>query len=255
MSSTKSLAQHLIRAARGQIAKSFIETANATSQQLTRSYPPLPCFALHPHHFGRIGGNHATDTHQTTSDFDSVVPTPSDFHRHLCNRIKCAQERVILASLYIGVGSDDKFPDATLAQCKEDELLNALREASIIASVNKIQILLDANRALRKVSYTKPTNDRGINGDPSAQSHSTSSVMSRSYSAKAVHSKIHSFLNQSSKEGSGVFLFPVNNLRLCSLLPSPLGEVAGVFHVKVRTRSSFIPNQYFASSLMMSIAL
>lgn len=34
------------------------------------------------------------------------------------------------------------------------------------------------------------------------------------------------------KSNNGLFLFPVNDQRLCTILPSPLDEVAGVFHIK-----------------------
>ena len=59
---------------------------------------------------------------------------PSDFHSYLCDRIGRARDRVILASLYVGVGSgtydneDDGGGGDGTTGCREDELLRALRE-------------------------------------------------------------------------------------------------------------------------------
>jgi hypothetical protein len=51
-------------------------------------------------------------------------------------------------------------------------------------------------------------------------------------SAKAVHSRLRPLLADDDRGRSGVFLSPVNNERLRRILPSPLDEVAGVFHMK-----------------------
>ena len=61
-------------------------------------------------------------------------------------------------------------------------------------------------------------------------------------SAEAVHSRLRPLLargegsdnddDRGDRGRSGVFLFPVNNERLRRILPSPLDEVAGVFHMK-----------------------
>lgn len=220
MSSRNHLVQQLIRAARGKAHR---------SNQTGRQCPPLPCFALQSDHFGRIGSC-VNDTHAHESDATTrpTVPTPSDFHAHLCNKIRRARDRVILASLYIGVGSDgSQIPVESSGEnvCKEDELLHALNAAASNRNVKKIQILLDANRALRHVSYTT---------NRSAQSHSTASRSKKTYSAESVHNHLMPFLQRSAGiSNNGVFLFPVNDFQLCSILPSPLGEVAGVFHIKV----------------------
>lgn len=221
-SETKGLAQQLIRATRW---KALSSSANASTSHFThpKKQKHLPCFSLQRHHFGRIDSNALLNS-QTAQ---TIVPTPSDFHRHLCNKIKHARDRVILASLYIGVGSNHNKATKVMTReihCKEDDLLYALNVAAMNPSINKIQILLDANRALRKVSYTS---------SKSAQSHSADLGMDRTYSAKAVYSELATFLNKREEHGNGVFLFPVNDFKLCSILPSPLGEVAGVFHIKV----------------------
>ena len=220
MSARNHLVQQLIRAARGKAHGS-----NQTSRKRT----PLPYFALQSHHFGRIGScMKDIYAHESDATTQVTVPTPSDFHAHLCNRIRRAQDRVILASLYIGVGSDrsQKSIDSSDENvCKEDELLHALNAAASNQNIKKIQILLDANRALRHVSYTT---------SKSAQSHSTDLRSKKTYSAKSVHHRLKPFLQQNEgNRNNGVFLFPVNDFQLCSILPSPLGEVAGVFHIKV----------------------
>ena len=225
MSAKKGLLRNLLRAARGQTHSIDVQSHAKTSHVLLiKQYPPLPCFALHNHHFGRIGNSHG----DKGSDVTPSVPTPSEFHAHLCKKIRCAKDRVILASLYIGVGSDAKASDklSRVNNCKEDELLHALNIAASNPNVGKIQILLDANRAFREVSYTTKK---------SAQSHSTGYGDKKTYSAKAVYAEILPFLTKRDDNCSGVFLFPVNNFQLCSILPSPLGEVAGVFHIKVST--------------------
>ena len=231
MSTKKGLIRHLLRAARGQTQcmMNVQSPVKITSHVLSKNkpYPPLPCFELQNHHFGRVGSSH--DDTMSSSDVSPRPPTPSEFHAHLCDKIKNAQDRVILASLYIGVGSDKGNASNELPHvnnCKEDELLHALHTAASNPNIDKIQILLDANRAFREVSYTTKK---------SAQSHSTElGDKKKTYSAKAVYTEIMPFLTKrDGSDCSGVFLFPVNNFQLCSILPSPLGEVAGVFHIKV----------------------
>lgn len=208
----KQLTQRLVRAACG--------GGSPQSQ-------PLRCFALHEHHFGRIGGS------------NNLSATPSDFHSHLCQKIRHAQERVILASLYIGVGSRAPQNGSHMGQtsldyyhCKEDEFLQSLYFAASNEKIKQMQVILDANRAMRKVSLTNKRN--------AGQSHDSyqegSSLFSNS--ADTVLSTLKPFIERiegddhSKNINKGLFLFPVNDQRLCSILPSPLDEVAGVFHVK-----------------------
>ena len=99
----------------------------------------------------------------------------------------------------------------------------------------KVQVLLDANRALRWVSVTR-------NGEGGGQSHGRGGASSAvgvgggsvvvTNSAEAVHSRLRPLLADDDRGRSGVFLFPVNDERLRRILPSPLDEVAGVFHMK-----------------------
>lgn len=127
----------------------------------TASSSPLRCFALHEHHFGQI----ACANSQNGVEND-VVASPSDFHSHLCEKIRHAQDRVILASLYIGVGSRATHMHenrqqkiiSSLPFSKEDEFLESLRQAASNEKLKQMQIILDANRAMRKVSLTNKRN-------------------------------------------------------------------------------------------------
>jgi len=205
------LTNQLIRAARGLLGKNGGQS-------------PLPCFPLQHHHFGKLNKN-------------DDVATPSDFHIYLCNKIRYAQDRIVLASLYIGVGSrltDVSIDSLESCNCnsKEDELLDSLHHASINNNLNKVKILLDANRALRKVSVTnKNTQSHGSSSDSSKHTQLTNS-------ARAIHSRIDTYVNKSNPlqqknhNMNGIFLFHVNDKRLCTILPSPLDEIAGVFHIK-----------------------
>ena len=231
----KPLINQLINAARGQWSPPA-RSAAAQRQRLARK---LPCFALQQHHVGQL----------TKSDASrgSTVATPSDFHAHLCNQIRNAQDRVILASLYIGVGSNNIFVHPASSSeptvdgthqhdnvnCKEDDLLGALHHAACNNKVKKMQVLLDANRALRSVSITNK--NRQSHGAPSTSNNSDGQKIQTTNSAEAVFSRMNPYLSKFPKQqnnSNGLFLFPVNDQRLCSLLPSPLDEVAGVFHIK-----------------------
>eukprot|EP00985_Skeletonema_marinoi_P008909 scaffold4073_cov85-Skeletonema_marinoi.AAC.1 len=201
-------ARQLVRAACG-------GGSSSPSQQLRR-------FALHEHHFGNI-----------ISSSKHLSATPSDFHSHLCQKIRHAQERVILASLYIGVGSGSELGETSIStkHCKEDEFLQSLYFAASNKEIKQMQIILDANRAMRKVSFTNKRN--------AGQSHDSNQGSSLSTnSADTVLSTLKPFLeriegdNHSKNSNNGLFLFPVNDQRLCTILPSPLDEVAGVFHIK-----------------------
>jgi hypothetical protein len=167
---------------------------------------------------------------------------------------------VILASLYVGVGSgtyddeDDGGGGDGTTGCREDELLRALRDAAARSAAGrgrrggvgprKVQVLLNANRALRGVSVTR-------NGEGGGQSHGRGGASSAvgvggggvvvTNSAEAVHSRLRPLLADDDRGRSGVFLFPVNDERLRRILPSPLDEVAGVFHMKAYIVEGWLP--------------
>lgn len=207
--------------ARRQIARQLVLAACGGGCSSSPQSHSLRRFALHDHHFGNISGG-------------NLSATPSDFHSYLCRKIRHAQERVILASLYIGVGSGIQVGDISTSKdhyCKEDEFLQSLHFAASNEKIQQMQIILDANRAMRKVSFTNKRNN--------GQSHDLNQVSSMSTnSADTVLSTLQPFLERigrddlSNDSSNGLFLFPVNDQRLCTILPSPLDEVAGVFHIK-----------------------
>ena len=123
--------------------------------------------------------------------------SPSDFHKTLCHLIENARERVLIASLYIGPAVNHP---------KEKEFLQALSLVSKKEDVS-VNILLDQNRALRPV--------------PTGKNTTTSS-------AQAVKEAIQ----QVQRQNNNVHLFQILQRPLDSILPNPLNEVAGVFHIK-----------------------
>ncbi|KAL3823075.1 hypothetical protein ACHAXA_011127 [Cyclostephanos tholiformis] len=251
---------------------------------------PLPCFPLERHHFGRLAEGRSSSSPRVGVDGDNdghchnqhlyhhrsrrhrrpsfspsdsvVVATPADFHSYLCDGIRGARDRVILASLYVGVGNgnrcdNDQDDDGAPSRggCREDELLMALQDASSSSPSSsgeggprKVQVLLDANRALRMVSVTSSGRDGqshggDMGGDDVRRSNSAEAVLSRMMMLHPHLARGVSYDNDDDAEGggggsgssgSGVFLFPVNEHShlLRGMLPSPLDEVAGVFHMK-----------------------
>ncbi len=238
----KELVAQLIRSARGLSPATSTTTYNVPNNSLNSKWDllpssrlinlPLPCFPLEQRHFGRFGRSGVKN-----SDGCASVSSPSHFHSHLCYKIRNAQERVVLASLYIGVGSsatdivDAKVNERGGDKCREDEFLDALQAASS-RNLKKIQVILDANRAMRKVSLTKTSNSK----------LGEKEICLRTSSAEAVYSRLGPHLAKSEgslndKGNSGLFLFPVHDKRLSTILPSPLDEVAGVFHIKASKQS------------------
>lgn len=256
MMKRKELVARLIRSARG-LYPAACSTKNANNNVRNNSlnlnqdlFPstrrfslPLPCFPLEKHHFGRIRHNGVEN-----SGGRALASSPSDFHSHLCSRIRGARERVVLATLYIGVGS--KVPDSVSPtsicseegghKCREDEFLDALRAASG-RNLKKVQVVMDANRAMRKVSLTKSSNSKLCREERSLRTNSADAV----YSRLGPHlAKLEGSLGNNGN--SGLFLFPVNDKRLSTILPSPLNEVAGVFHIKASRNSVFTrPADFF----------
>lgn len=124
------------------------------------------------------------------------APTPNDFHSHLCRKIRNAKRRVNLASLYVGTGTSQE----------EQEFLDAL--ADIHPHV-QVKLLLDENRATRPISQPN--------------------TLKKTSSAEAVYR----CLEHRAPSNGGLYLFQALHEPQRSLLPSPLNEIAGVFHVKV----------------------
>lgn len=194
-----------------------IETGTGTgTEEQQQQQRPYRCFRLEQQHL---------------SSFGTTMTTPADFHKQLCDKIRNAEKRVYLASLYIGPAVDAVKYD------KEVELLDAIRHVSKSGSRGngkdvEIKILLDHNRALRPVPTGKD-----------ATSHTTSAEACR----QAIQSQGN---NNGDKDGAGtaddgrvskskiqnknhsVHLFSVLPGQLQKLLPNPINEIAGVFHLK-----------------------
>jgi len=196
----------------------------------------LPCFALKAHQIQSIPSSSSSSSSASSSK-DISAATPHDFHSYLCQAILKAKHRILLASLYIGPAAADTSTSSSNNNPCEKELLMALQQAATASTsgcINSshsdsspsecrptIQILMDASRGLRPVGNT--------------------------YSAQAVYNHIHPFSHHpntakyhhqqhptapSTNKNNNVFLFPVLHSFLQSYIPSPLDEVAGVFHIK-----------------------
>ena len=141
----------------------------------------------------------ALKAHHLTSVNPGGSATPADFHSFLCQAIHNAKQRILLASLYIG--------PAVGENAREKELLKAIQQASNRQEQNRpiVKVLIDASRGLRPVGNT--------------------------CSAQAVYTHLvtHTPVTESNNK---VYLFPALHSLLRSFIPSPLDEVAGVFHIK-----------------------
>lgn len=187
----------------------------------------LRCFPLRETNFPSL----------TTSE---SLQTPSEFHQLLCQKIRSAQERIYIASLYIGPAAEkiliDEQSGINLTYPKELELLQALEEAAKKRVVD-IKILLDHNRALRPVSIK---NNRGTSNSRSLAITSASAcyqclhpkfMADNSSINRPSNSKTAAHKSISSAE-TGVYLISVLPDWLQQILPNPYNEVAGVFHIK-----------------------
>lgn len=156
--------------------------------------------------------------------------TPTQFHSLLCHKIRHAQHRVVLASLYVGPAASTATNKSGESKnwCPERELLDALQKAAAKGKV-QVSVLLDKHRALRPV----PLPQSITNNEDNQESATTSS-------AQAVYDALH-YGDDKSTEKDGTVASSKNNLYLCSvlsppllqqILPNPLNEVAGVFHLK-----------------------
>jgi CDP-diacylglycerol--glycerol-3-phosphate 3-phosphatidyltransferase len=167
----------LLDAARGLVG---VETESKSKSSPKKG--AIKTFSLSKNHVGNLSSS-------------SGPPTPKDFHSHLCHMIRNAQDRVCLASLYIG-------PGASPSHERELELLDAL---SSVRPEVQVKVLLDRNRALRKVPL------------PDGTKTSSAHAVSQAIQFKKQHE---------------LYLLQVLPSPLKSILPNPLDEVAGVFHIK-----------------------
>lgn len=154
---------------------------------------------------------------------DLLSKSPHDFHSTLCALIRNAKQRVYIASLYVG-------PAACRNQEKEEaDLLTALSDASNTNEGVSIKIVLDQNRALRSV----PVKDDEKEATTTSSAEAVSEAIKRS-----------------------IYLFQVLPYPLEQILPNPLNEVAGVFHIKIYVvddqlilSGANLANEYFCDRL------
>lgn len=160
---------------------------------------------------------------------DLLSKSPHEFHSTLCTLIRNAKERVYIASLYVG-------PAACPNQQKEEaELLTALSEAS--SEGVSIKVVLDQNRALRPVPVQ--SDQEKLKATDNVTTRTTSS-------AEAVSNAIQ----------RSIYLFQVLSSPYDMILPNPLNEVAGVFHIKIYViddqlilSGANLANEYFCDRL------
>ena len=119
---------------------------------------------------------------------------PHDFREYLCEKLRNAQSRIYLCTLYIGPYADPQ------QQTEEGEFLQALSE--VPPNVD-IKVLMDKSRGERKIPF------------PDSSSTSSAEVC------------------RSILGNDRVFLFPLLPTIYQRLLPNPYNEIAGVFHVKL----------------------
>ena len=187
--------------------------------------PPLRAFPLRSEHIGTI--------RQKSFHHESLPPSPSDFHSEITRRINSAEKRVKIATLYIGSGGSgtavcgtedtSRIDEGTNRRNvpKEAELLDAIELASSKPGV-EVAVLMDLGRGTRipkkggasSADVVKEKMDRGL-------SRRTGTV-----ALGASHSSCEG------RASAGLYLFPVLPSALRSILPSPLNEVGGVFHLK-----------------------
>lgn len=135
-----------------------------------------------------------------------ILLTPQDLYDTLLDRIRTAEHRIVLSTLYIGTGT------------LEVQLVNAIKDAVRERQV-RVLLLLDASRGLRCSSITQ--HYAGVNQTGPNESSSFRS----SCELLAPLTKL---------EGVTVALYHNPDLRgwLYSLLPDRLNEVIGVQHIK-----------------------
>ena len=159
---------------------------------------PTRIFPLERQHLASLHPNHK---HQMN---------PDDFHSLLCRKIKKASRRIYLASLYVGPACDPQV------HRQEARLLQALERVTRHNHTLDVKILLDKSRGLRPVP---------IQG-------SNATITSAEACRRALSTLSNHPSGSKSTASSSVYLHSVLSSFIQTLLPNPLDEVAGVFHIK-----------------------
>ncbi len=242
-----------------------VDESNPISSSKIKRPNPLPCFPLHPDHIRILPSNSNNGNNNINGNpFPTVSSTPTEFHSHLCNSIRNAKRRVKLAALYIGAGNGCMSMMSNNSMnsqppSREEQLLQELRDLSIRQQNQQhqqqsnhqdiqIKIIMDESRATRpiKIVPTKhqmqtPNNNNSINETETTTTatNSTTTSVNEVYHALFPNgSNIHSSSsntrnnNNTNDQKKGVALLKVHR-GIKAMLPSPLNEVMGVFHLKV----------------------
>mmetsp|Transcript_34794 Transcript_34794/g.53360 ORF Transcript_34794/g.53360 Transcript_34794/m.53360 type:complete len:542 (+) Transcript_34794:10-1635(+) len=194
--------QRLFEASRGRYVAEQLRSIQRAGERR-----PLKYFNIKNEHLGQFSPSNLTGTE---------YPQPKDFHRKLCDLIRNAEQRVKFASLYVGTGTGNNSE-------KELELLDALESFSSKEGC-EIRVVMDSSRALRPVSLFQSE------GKTSSAIELHRRLQKKKKAAPKKIIKLASCCDGTGR--NGVYLFDVVREPLKSILPSPLDEVAGVFHVK-----------------------
>mmetsp|Transcript_122 Transcript_122/g.113 ORF Transcript_122/g.113 Transcript_122/m.113 type:complete len:656 (-) Transcript_122:89-2056(-) len=252
----------LLQAARGQyIPKEAIDNCNTKKVQ-QKVYSQLPCFPLHPHHVRSIPPANALQksapSPESTSDDHrqrqrqqcKKSAMPQDFHAHLCTSILNAKHRIKFATLYIGAGNGcmsipPEEDSHKFNPKKEEELLANLRKISSYGDKHdknnmEIKILMDMSRALRPIRVVHSSDGSvrtsNIKATSSAQEVYSSLFPKGKYNqnpnGQQIIERCHEENSKHKTKAKGVYLFNVHD-GLKSMIPSPLNEALGVFHLKI----------------------
>eukprot|EP00977_Amphora_coffeiformis_P011946 scaffold2917_cov191-Amphora_coffeaeformis.AAC.39 len=140
--------------------------------------------------------------------------SPGDFHSILCQRIEKASKRIYLASLYVG--------PAVVRHPQEARLLQALHKATQQNENLSVKILLDKSRGLRPVPIK----------DVDSSEDTTTTITSAEACRRALAKKGTAANGPEHSSRHSVYLHSVLPSYLQKILPNPLDEAAGVFHIK-----------------------
>lgn len=187
------------------------------AERKVRPIMPTRVFALQGQHFASLQPSYYNGKYDTPL-------SPTDFHSILCERIQKASRRIYLASLYVGPAVDPH------AYRQEGQLLCSLGKATAQNQNLNIKILLDKSRGLRPVPIPNSEESDTITSAEACQQ----ALLGR-FNGQA---KLQGKRNPKGEEEwpaahGAVYLHSVLSPLWQKILPNPLDEVAGVFHIKV----------------------
>ena len=200
--------QRLLQVVRGITKPLHHESSQLSIKKEQNGSTCYKCFPLEARHIEHVSA---------TNPF---APSPHDFHKAICDKIKEAKERVYLASLYIGPAVDK------VKYHREAELLECLKKVSSSEHPVDIKILLDLNRALRPV----PIADK----EHSPYESNEDSITSAEACFRALRQTSDGSTTRTNRdEDRKIYLLSALQSFWQRVLPNPYNEAMGVFHIKV----------------------